>query len=151
MLVSEMSDELALHAHDPTNAEVSAAQWMTFVNAAARDARTSGWLVRATDDISIAIASGTYEYSIPTTFAYIQTLYQEESLGSSSLYVQEVPRNHWDIRLNPSTGVPEIYFTTLTYVVNGKHIRIIGQKRPTIYTSPSQTRRFFSIHDQIRV
>lgn len=139
MLVSDLQEELALHVHDVNNGEVTSAQWLMFINSAARDARTSGWLVRQTDDTSIEVSASTYEYDIPAGFAYIQELYIEETINQSSVYVREIPRSHWDVRLNASTGNPELAFNTLSELTPSKHIRIIGQKRPTIYISPTQT------------
>lgn len=139
MLVSDLQDELALHVHDPNYGEISAAQWLMFINSAARDLRDSGWLVRQTDDTSIVTASNDFDYDVPAGFAYVSDMFIEETINGVSVYVRRIPRHHWTIRENPTSGNPEFYFSTISELVSGKHLRIIGQKRPTIYTSPTET------------
>ena len=138
MLVSDLRDELALHAHDPSYGEISQAQMLTFIASAARDARhAGGWLVRLEDDESLTAASTTYEYAVPTGFAYISHLEIEETINGTAVYVNELPRSHWDVTLNG--GVPVFKFNTITQLTPGKRIKVHGQQRPTIYTVATQT------------
>lgn len=137
MLVSDLATELALHAHDPNNAELSAANWLSFIASAARDARSSGWLIYIEDDETTTVAASDYQYSVPSTFAYVNKLLLEETIDGNSVYVQEIPRSHWEIRYDGSAAVFE--FNTLTSLTVGKKIKVIGQKRPTIYTAQSDT------------
>ena len=137
MLVSDLQTELALHAHDPSNGEISAAQWLAFIASAARDARSSGWLIRLEDDESITIAASTYEYNVPASFAYIYQMFVEETINGSAVYVHEVPRHHWDIRVNGS--VPVFTFSTITELTPDKHLKIVGQQRPTIHSATGTT------------
>lgn len=137
MLVSDLYAECALHTHDVAYAELSTSNWISFIASAARDMRSSGWLIRLEDDESLSATSNQYEYDVPASFAYIETLYLEESINGTSVYTHQMPRAHWEIRLNG--GAPTIYFLSLNELVPDKHIKIIGQKRPTIYTSGSET------------
>ena len=136
--MSELQTEVALHAHDPSNGELSAAQLLTFIASAARDARhAAGWLIRLEDDESLTVVSNTYEYTIPASFAYISHLEMEEIISGTSVYVQEIPRSHWDITIN--AGVPAFKFNTITQLTVGRRLKVHGQQRPTIYTVGTQT------------
>ena len=111
---------------------------LTFIASAARDARhAAGWLIRLEDDESLTVVSNTYEYTIPASFAYISHLEMEEIISGTSVYVQEIPRSHWDITIN--AGVPAFKFNTITQLTVGRRLKVHGQQRPTIYTVGTQT------------
>ena len=138
MLVSELVTEVALHCHDEGNAELSAANLFIMVNSAARDARhTAGWLIRLEDDETLEAAENDWEYDVPASFAYIEKLLIEETVNSSSVYTTEIPRHTYEVRLNG--GVPVFAFSSLQFLQPGKNIKVIGQKRATIYTATSNT------------
>lgn len=132
-----MQLELALHGHDISNGEVSTAQWLSFIVSAVRDCRSSGWLIRLEDDESITVTATAYEYNVPSGFAYVEKLLIEETIQSTAVYVREIPKGHWEIRLNGS--VPVFTFGTITELTPGRTIKVIGQKRPTIYTAANET------------
>ena len=137
MLVSDLQDEVALHTHDIGKAEISAANLLVFINSAARDARNSGWLERLEDDESLEAAASTWEYDVPADFAYVEKLYIEETEENTDVYTNRIPEAHWEIRLNGSD--PVFVFSSLQYLPAGKNIKVVGQKRPTIYTTAGQT------------
>ena len=137
MLVSEMVTEVALHIHDPSNQEVTAAQLLTFIQSAARDCRSSGWLVFLEDDESLETTANTYEYTIPASFAYIESLWLEETINGVSTYTYMIPRGHYTITYNGSN--PVFSFFTLTNLTVGRNIKVRGQQRPTIYTATGNT------------
>lgn len=141
MLVSEMQTELALHAHDPLGGELNAANWLSFIQSAARDARSSGWLVYNEDNESITIASNTYEYAVPSGFAYVTRILVSETISGTAVYVREVPRSHYEIRYNTIAAVagPAITFTTITELTPNQTLKVVGQARPTIYTAAGNT------------
>lgn len=131
-----LRDDCALMVHDPSYNEISKAQWIAFMRTASMDARNAGWLLPAEDDESITIASNTYEYTVPTSFAYVDRLFTSETINNNTVYVNEVPGGHWEIRLNG--GVPVFSFASLTQLDVGRTIKVIGQSRPTLYVEETQ-------------
>ena len=132
-----MQVEVSLHLHDPSNLEVTAAQILTFIQSAARDARSSGWLVYLEDDESLTIAANTWEYNVPASFAYVEKLMLEETINGVSTYTFRIPDNHWTIRFNGA--VPVFSFYTLTSLITDRRFKVVGQQRPTIYTAGANT------------
>lgn len=131
-----LRDDCALMLHDPDYNEISALQWMVFLRSASMDARNKGWLVDAEDDESLTADPTEYSYTVPSNFAYIDQLLMGETAEGSTIYVMDIPRNHWTLRLNG--GVPVIAFVTTQLLVPNESIKVIGQKRPTMYTSPDE-------------
>ena len=136
MNVSDLITEIRMHVHDTNAGEISATNALIMVQSAARDARSNGWLIHTEDDESITCAANDWSYDVPMDFAYVQGLLIEEISNGSSIYVTGIPRSHWDIRLNGGQAVFE--FNTLQYVEAGKKIKVIGQKRPTIYANVNE-------------
>ena len=132
---------MALMAHDVALSELTQAQWLTLVQGAARDSRNSGWVLKMEDNESLTVVSGTYEYTMPATFAYLERVYLEDTSEGTSVYNLEVPRGHWDIGYNDlgAGAVPTLKFATLTAVNVGKKLKLVGQKRPTIYALVTET------------
>lgn len=137
MILRDIRDECALAVHDPDLGEISRAQWLMFLRSASMDARNSGWFLPIEDDESLEVAATTYEYDIPAGFAFIEKLYIEETINGSDVYINTIPRNHWEIRTNG--GNPVITFSTLSELTPGKNIKIVGQARPSVYTDENQT------------
>ena len=137
MLVRDIRDECAFAVHDPSLGEISKAQWILCFRSAGTDARTAGWLLPRENDESILVATTTWEVAVPAGFTYIDKIYREETVNGTSVYVDEIPQAHWEIRLNG--GVPVIAFITQNQLEVDKHLKIVGQGRPTIYTDENQT------------
>ncbi len=137
MQVSDLVTECSLHVHDISNDELSKTQWLTFIRSAAQDLRDSGWLRRQDDDTSLVVLANTYTYAVPSGFAYVQELRAEEVQSAISVFVREVPRNHWDIHLEG--GIPVLFFFSIGALENGRHLMVVGQKRPTIYATLDDT------------
>ncbi len=134
--LATLRDDCALMVHDPSFAEITALQWITFLRSASLDARNMGWLVDHEDDESITVVATTYDYTVPQAFAYVDRLILSESINGTTQYLEPVPHNQWEIRLNG--GVPQFTFATLTSLSTGHTVKVIGQKRPTIYTSADE-------------
>ncbi len=114
--------------------EVSIAQLQTFINAAVRDATRSGQLITLEDDESLTFEANTHEYNVPATFAYVSELRVENNTTSPSTWDELIPDHFWDIRLDDS--VPKFFFHRGFALPTGsKAMKVIGQKRPTIYSS----------------
>lgn len=137
MLVSDLYTECALHVHDISFGELSTANWIALIASGARDMRSSGWLIRHEDDESLEVVSNTYEFAVPANFAYVEKIVAEETINGTSVYVRELPRAHWEVRLNG--GIPTFHFGTVTELEPGRHMKVIGQKRPTIYSAAGET------------
>lgn len=136
MLVSELYGDIALRIHDVGNAEVSTAQMISFINMAVRDARNAGWLLDLEEDESLTQSATTYSFTVPANFAYIHRVLSETvGLGT---YDYEITRNQW--RLGLDGGNPTIFLYEPWYVSDpGAKIKLIGQKRPTLYTTGAET------------
>lgn len=130
MLASALQTEIALHLHDTSNGELTAAQLLTFINSAAMDYKNDGWLIRLEDDESLTITADTPEYTVPTSFAFIQDIWMERTINNVSHFDILIPRGHWTLRFN--TGVARIFFMTQSALDTGKKLKVVGQKRPTI-------------------
>lgn len=137
MLVSELQTELSLHTHDPNNGEISLVNWLNLINSAARDARNNGWYLPLEDNESLTIAANDFNYAVPATFAAVEKLLMSETSNSTTVYVHEIPAHHWEIRTDG--GVPVFEFNTITQLTVDATIKVVGQKRPTIYTLTSET------------
>lgn len=110
----------------------------TFINRAAEVARGSGWLIHLEDDESLAFADNTWEYAVPATFAYVRSLRIENDTFDTSTWDEHVPWPFWEIRINGAA--PVFYINSLWGLpTSGLAIKVIGQKRPTLYTAITET------------
>lgn len=141
MIIDDLISECALHVHDEGLIEIRRSTWLAFCTTASRHARSSGWLLPMEDDESLVIAENTYDYDIPTGFCYISDLWREDDFGGVSVYNIYIPQDWWApggmIRIN--NGKPVLNFHNGYTLETGKHIKIVGQRRPTVYTDVSQT------------
>jgi len=135
-LVSDVSAEIALRIHDVANAEISTAQLLSFVNMAVKDARNAGWLIDLEEDESLTEAATTFSFAVPANFAYIRRILRQNT--ALNTYDFEIDRNSW--RLGLDGGVAVLFFDDWRYdPIGGAHLKIIGQKRPTLYTAVGNT------------
>lgn len=135
-LVSDIQVDVALRIHDVANAEVSAAQLITFVNMGVKDARNAGWLIYQEEDESLIEASTTYEFTVPAGFAYIWQLKRENTATGTFDYT--LTKNEWRIAYDNATA--KIVFYEPWYVPHaGANLKILGQARPTLYTAAGNT------------
>ena len=113
--------------------EVSIPQVLSFINQAAEVARGSGWVLHMEDDESLTFAENTWEYAVPATFAYVESLRIEDDTTSPSTYDEHIPRSYWEIRIN--AAVPYFYINQRAFPIPvDKSLKVIGQKRPSLYT-----------------
>lgn len=136
MIVDELINMCALQVSDSDFKEFDKGKWLMCLNAASQDARNSGWLRHIDDDTSITIAASTYTYTVPDDFAYIYELRMEDTQNGTSAYTRQIPFLHWNIHTQTN---PVFFFNTITSLEVGKHIMVVGQGRPTIYTDLNQT------------
>ena len=140
MIVQDLIDDAAIHAHDPDYGEIERTTWLAFVRSASRHARSSGWLIDLEDDETLEVAEDTWEYTVPQGFAYVSALYLEETINGTSVYVNEIPQAHWapDRKIRVNGSVPVFSFGTRSSLSVGDNIKVVGQKRPTVYTDLNQ-------------
>lgn len=77
LTVEELRDEISHHIQDPARTLISDGQLLEFINSAAWDAANKGWLVDLQDDESLYLATSTFEYAVPASFAYIHEIWEE--------------------------------------------------------------------------
>jgi len=107
----------------------------TFLNAAVQDATGAGWLIVLEDDESLTWTANTYAYSVPSSFAYVKELRVENTGTTPSTWDEVVPDHFWEIRLDSS--VPKFFISRGFPIPNAKLMKVVGQKRPTLYSSGS--------------
>lgn len=105
----------------------------TFLGAAVQDAKNSGWLIVLEDDESLTWTANTYAYAVPASFAYVSELRVENTATSPSTWDEVVPDHFWEIRLDSS--VPKFFIHRGFPIPSGKLMKVIGQKRPTLYSA----------------
>lgn len=122
---------VAARLGDATQAELTAAQYLAFVNDAIDDLAGAGWLEPQTEDESLSLSASTYEYDVPAGFAYIRTIYVADSDGTYPAD-HEVPQHQYRLILDASAD-PEIHFLKDRFdlLISGRALKLIGQKRPT--------------------
>src|SRR3990167_2821652 len=136
--VTELEADIALRLHDVANAELTAAQLLTLINQAVRWAKNSGVLIRIEEDESITEANNTYSFTVPASFAYINQLIQQNTATLTYDPENTIDANAWRLGLDGSN--PTIFLDRIRYIpYAGGHIKVIGQKRPTIYTAGANT------------
>ncbi len=135
--VLSLIDSIQAGIRGPDEIEVSIAQVQTFINDAAQEARSSGWLLPMEDDESLTFAANTYEYNVPASFAYVYMLRIEDDTTDPSTWNWILEHHLWDIRIDEA--VPK-------YFINGgfplpvpQKLKTVGQKRPTIYSALADT------------
>lgn len=136
LTIDELRDEMAHHLQDPASQFVNRAQLLAFINSAAWDAANEGWLLD-TQDESLTLTSGDYEYNVPSGLAYIHEIWREATTASG-IYPTFVPWHQWEIVLD-AAGAPAIHFSRDSFTVTvGIDLRLKGQTRPTTeYSSGS--------------
>lgn len=134
--------QVALRVNDASQSAITAAQYLSFVNMAIDDLSAAGWLMPQSDDTSISLVSGTYNYTVPAGFAYIRHLHVADP-DSNYPSSYEIPFVQWELAVTVVTLVdtPQIKFwpDAFDLLVNGRTIRIRGQKRPTGSLTGSET------------
>ena len=116
--------------------EMTIAQMTLFVNQALEDAASSGWLIDLEDDESLTFAATTYEYSVPSSFAYIGSLRVENSSTSPATWDEHIPVPFWEIRFDTDA---KFYINRAWPIPVGKKMKVIGQRRPILVTGIGST------------
>lgn len=125
---TDLALRVAARVHDPSQVELTAAQYLAYVNDANDDLRSAGWLLKEDEDRSTVFVQGVYYYPVPANFAYIRLL-REEAEQPPNSYDLIIPYHQW--RLESLLGVANIVFDgTVFFPLPGKHLQVTGQMRP---------------------
>jgi hypothetical protein len=100
-------------------------------------------------DATLAVIANTYEYAVPTGFAWIDEIYQEQS--NADLYSSSdlIDRRFWKIIDKAGTkyiwfesayitGVGDPYSQTFG-LTTGRNLRLVGQGKPSTLTLDAET------------
>ena len=134
----QLKKRIAFLAMDPTMEVTPDDQYGEFINDAVRDLTMHGWLLPIDEDTSLTMAANTYEYAVPANFAYVYCIY-EESDSSPATYDDPVPFHQWRMGEKATATPTFILDSNLWYPRTGKKFLVVGQKRPSTYSSDSTT------------
>jgi hypothetical protein len=136
MELSDLIADCALMIGDPDYKQVQVGHWVRLAKQASYDLRNRDFYIQAEDNESLTVTAGQYEYGVPADFAYIRKIEMSDTIDSATVYLDTIPDMHWEPRLNGA--VPVIKFHSISSLIVGRSLKVIGQKRPTLYNSPSQ-------------
>ena len=135
--VLDLVDDVIDGIRGPDAIEITIPQVQSFINQAVYEARSSGWLLPMEDDESLTFASNTYEYAVPSDFAYVYELRVEDDTTSPSTWNQIIEHHLWDIRINSSA--PYFFFHRAMVLPVPQSLKVVGQKRLTVYSALATT------------
>ncbi len=121
----------------PDAVEITIPQVQQFINDAVYEARSSGWLLPMEDDESLTFAANTYEYNVPSDFAYVSKLRIEDDTTTPSTWNWILEKHLWDIRIDES--VPKFFIHRAVPLPIGQSLKVVGQKRLTVYSALATT------------
>jgi hypothetical protein len=133
--VQAIVDSLEIHIRDTGNAEVTEARLVTLIADASQDADLAGGLVYLEDDESLTLASPALSYTVPANFVAIRELRIEGATADT--YDRIVPRHLWQLRYDSAN--PKIVFHEDHGLTDTKKIKIVGWRRPTVYSAVGNT------------
>lgn len=123
--------QVARRVNDYAQQELTAAAYLDFVNQAIADLDAKGWRRPRSEDATTILVQDTYDYAVPSNFAWIQHIIVEDTDGK---YRAEniIPHHAWYAWAN-SSGVPTIHFypDAFSQLRSGAHLKFIGQRRFT--------------------
>lgn len=137
-VASVLGLQVARRVNDAAQSELSAAAYLDFINMAIDDLTLAGWLQRQTEDTSITLVDGTYDYAVPAGFAYIKNLIVADTDGNYPL-TYTIPYNHWYVGSNSPSALLHFFPDAYGALIAGRTIKIIGQGRFTGNLGPSDT------------
>ncbi len=100
MDLGELKRQVAASVHDPHMQTISEALIEQFIDESIDDLKSKGWLLPLEEDVSITLAANTYRYVVPPGFAYIRSLYMEDTDGDFSI---PIPYHNWKPRYDMVT------------------------------------------------
>lgn len=123
--------QVALRVNDKNQAELAAADYLTFINNAIDDLSLAGWVQRQTEDTtSLSLITTTYDYDVPAGFCFVKMLIVADPNGAFPASYM-IPYHQWYIGANSPNPQFHFYPDAFDLLVNGRAVKIIGQKRFT--------------------
>lgn len=110
MDISELRKLVVSHIADPASQTVVTGQILQFINSAASDAATGGWLIDI-DNTDITLTPGDYEYPIPAGIYIIGNLRKDDGY-SGGFDLGLILAHEWTIHIDDYDG-PIIHFNQL--------------------------------------
>ena len=133
--VLDIIDSVKARMREDDRIEVTFAQMLSFINDAAQDLVASGWVIQDSDEAA-AFVSGTYEYAVPSGIAFVHEIRVENTVTTPSTWDEIIPLHFWRIGEYDS---PMINFHKAFPLPDAKLMRVLGQKRPSLYTATADT------------
>ncbi len=133
--VQAIVDSIEIHVRDTGNDEITEARLVTLIADASQDIDMAGGLVFLEDDESLTLASPTLSYTVPASFVAIRELRVEGATAGT--YDRIIPRHLWQLRYDGAA--PKIIFHEDHGLTDTKKIKVVGWRRPTVYTAVGDT------------
>ena len=123
--------QVALRVNDKSQSELAAADYLNFINMAIDDLHLAGWVLRQTEDTtSLSLLTQVYDYDVPAGFSSIKMLIVADPNGAFPASYM-IPYHQWYIGANSPNPQFHFYPDAFDLLVNGRAVKIIGQKRFT--------------------
>lgn len=137
LTIKELKDEISQHLQDPSNRLLNRDSILEFINSAAWDAANQDWLISIEEDESLTLVADTYDYTVPSGFAYIDEVWIADSSGA---YLEDnmAKYHEWWLVLDGAATV--LRFSQTFFTIPGAYaIKLVGQARPTAEYSSDST------------
>lgn len=118
--------QVAQRVRDASQREILAAGYLSLINQAIDDLVSGDWLMPMSEDTSLILSPSTFTYAVPAGFAYIRALMVADSTGEYPLE-NTIPGGQWYIN---DSGSIYFYPDYADFLIDGRHLKLIGQKRP---------------------
>lgn len=132
---NQVAAQVARRVRDADFSELQQSEYLEFVNMALDDLSAAGWLLPLAEDVSLTLAASTYEYAVPAGFAYIKRVEQASADGFYDV-IDIVPDWYWYVSNDANLVIRPTYHGEL---VDGRVLKIVGQKRPNTGVAGSDT------------
>lgn len=120
---------VAVRIHDSGKTEVSDANLGYFVNQAIDDLTLAGIVLPLEEDESLTFATGTFQYTVPASFAFIYEL-RLESAAASGKYPTAIHPSLWTVVYDGAAAKFQFNENEAPVTTwNGLKMKIRGQKR----------------------
>lgn len=133
--VLDIIDSVKARMREDDRIEVSFAQMLSFINDAAQDLVASGWVIQDMDEAALFVV-GTYEYAVPSGLAFVHEIRVENTVDTPSTWDEIVHSHFWRIG---EYDAPKLVFHKGFPIPGTRLMRVLGQKRPSLYTGTGDT------------
>lgn len=135
--ILDIVDEILDQIRGPDDLAIDIPKIQSYINSAAREASSSGWVLPIEEDESLTFSANTYEYTVPSGFAYIYELRVEDDTTTPSTWNEIIEKHLW--RVGYDESVDKIFFHRAYVLPVDKSLKVVGQKRLSTYSSLSDS------------